>query len=365
LTSLLKRAAATGAAVLCLAAFSACSPPNNAPKSTPASLTVEVTQPQSTTWPRQIHASGALAAWQEAVISAETGSLRITSLQADVGSWVKRGNVLATLSRDTLLADRDRLQGVVAEAQANLAQADSDVARAAQVGASGALSAQQIQKYEVTQRTARATLQQQKAQLRATEIQLQQTNVVAVDDGVISSRSALLGKVATAGDELFRLVRQGRIEWHAELNAQQLAQVKAGQAAQVTLPDGQRVAGAVRLVSPTLSTTTSRGIAYVQLPPGSAARAGMYGDGVINVGSARVLTLPDTALVLRDGRAYVFVVDADKRVRQQQVATGDRRDGKVEVRGLAPSASVVKSGASFLSDGVTVRVAAATSGAAR
>ncbi len=358
MTSLNKRLALS-VATLCLVVVSACSGPKSAPTSTPASLTVELVKPQRTSWPLQLKASGALQAWQEAVISAETGPLRIASLQVDVGSWVKRGTVMATLAPDTVLADRDRLRGLVAEADANLAQADSDVVRANQVGESGALSAQQIQKYKVAQRTARASLQQQQAQLRATEIQLAQTHVIAADDGLVSSRSALLGKVVSSGEELFRLIRQGRIEWQAELDAQQLAQVKTGQTAQVTLPGGQQVAGVVRLVSPTLSNTTSRGLVYVQLPAPSPARAGMYGSGVINIGAADVLTLPDTAVIMRDGRAHVFVVGADKRARQVAVTPGDRRDGRVAVTGLDADAKVVKSGAAFLSDGVTVRVTGA------
>lgn len=321
-----------------------------------SSLTVRAVKPQTLTWPRQLTANGALAAWQEAVISAETGALRIATIEADVGTWARKGQVLATLARDSLLADRARLQAQVTEAQANLDKAASDVARARQVGDSGGLSAQQIESYRVTQRTAQATLASARAQLRSVEIQLGQTSVRAVDDGVVSSRSALLGKVVSAGEELFRMVRQGRIEWQAELDAQQLAQVQAGQVARVTLPDGQTVEGTVRLVAPTLDGNTSRGIAYVQLPARSAARAGMYGSGMIETGSAEMMTLPDSAVVLRDGKSYVFLIQSGNKVKQQVVTAGQRRDGRIAVEGLTANAEVVETGGAFLSDGVTVRV---------
>lgn len=349
---------ALAAGLLLLSACSASDEASNDAAAT-ASLTVEVVTPERLSWPRQLTASGALKAWQEAVISAETGPLRIASLQADVGSRVRRGAVLATLARDTVLADQARLRAGLAEAQANLAKADSDVARARQVEASGALSAQQIQQYRVAQQTAQAAVASARAQLRSTEIQLGQTNIVAVDDGVVSSRSALLGKVVTAGEELFRLVRQGRIEWQAELDATQLAQVRAGQSARVTLPGGEVVAGTVRLVSPTLNGDTSRGVVFVQLPTGSAAQAGMYGNGIIETGAAEVLTIPDTALVLRDGRSYVYLLQQDNKVKQQAVSVGQRRDGRVAVTGVPANARVVKTGGPFLSDGVTVRTAVA------
>lgn len=325
-----------------------------------ASLTVRTVAPETREWPRELTASGALQPWQEAVISAETGPLRISSLHADVGSRVTRGTVLATLARDSLLADRARLQAQLAEAEANLGKANGDVERARQVGASGALSQQQIQQYRVTQQSALAAVASARAQIRSVEIQLGQTNIVAVDSGIISSRTALLGKVVNAGEELFRIVRQGRIEWQAELDASQLLQVREGQSARVTLPDGAEVRGTVRLVAPTLDGDTSRGIAYIQLPSGPSARAGMYGTGVIETGTAQVQTVPATAVVLRDGRSYVFLLRKDMRVSQSTVTAGQRREARVEVKGLPAGALVVESGGSFLSDGLLVRTAKAT-----
>ena len=319
-------------------------------------LAVQAVKPQKLVWARQVTANGALAAWQEAIISAETGPYRIATINADVGTWARKGQVLATLSRDSLLADQARLRAALAEAQANLNKASSDVERARLVGNSGALSAQQIESYQVSRQTAQASVDSARAQLRSIEIQLGQASIRAVDDGVVSSRSALLGKVVSSGEELFRMVRQGRIEWQAELDAQQLAQVRAGQAARVTLPDGQVVEGKVRLVAPTLSTSTSRGIAYVQLPAQSAARAGMYGSGVIDTQSTEVTTLPDSAVVLRDGKSYVFVIDRTNKVKQQTITTGQHRDGRIEVDGLSTAVEVVETGGAFLSDGVAVRV---------
>jgi RND family efflux transporter MFP subunit len=337
--------------------LSGCSPKNKGDSQNSASaLTVRPAKPQRLSWPHQLTANGALVAWQEAIISAETGSLRIASIDADVGTWARKGQTLATLASDSLLADQAKLSAQVAEAKANLDKAASDVERTKQVAGSGALSAQQIESYRVTQRTAQALLDSARAQLRSVEIQLAQTNVRAVDDGIVSSRSALLGKVVNAGDELFRLMRQGRVEWQAELDAQQLAQIREGQRAHVTLPGGLVVTGKVRLVAPTLNSNTSRGIVYVELPVKSPAQAGMYGSGTIETGYRDVLTLPDTAVVLRDGKSYVLVIQAGNRVKQQTVLTGQRRDGRIEIQGIAANAEVVETGGAFLADGVTVSV---------
>src|SRR3546814_21156386 len=60
------------------------------------------------------------------------------------------------------------------------------------------------------------------------------SDLLAPDDGVISARSATVGAVLPAGQELFRLIRRGRLEWHAEVAASDLAKLKSGQIAHVT-----------------------------------------------------------------------------------------------------------------------------------
>jgi len=337
-------------------ALSACSVVRDGHKATEASaLTVRVTRAQQLSWPRRLVANGAFAPWQEMVISAETGPYRIASIEADVGTRARKGQVLATLSQANLRAEQARLVAQVGEARANLGKANSDVERARQVGNSGALSAQSIESYRVAQQTAQASLASAQAQLLGNAVSLGQTAVRAADDGIVFSRTAVLGKVVNAGDELFRLVRQGRIEWQAELDAQKLATVVPGQTARVTLPGGQVVEGKVRLVAPSFNGNTARGIAYVALPAQSLAKAGMYGSGTIEVGNDSALTVPDSAVVLRDGRSYVFVIHGNI-ARQTAVTTGQRQSGRVAISGVSTDAELVEAGGAFLSDGVPVRV---------
>ena len=171
---------------------------------------------------------------------------------------------------------------------------------------------------------------------------------------------AVLGNVVNAGAELFRLVRQGRVEWRAELDARQLASARAGQSARLMLPSGMNVEGKVRLVSPTLSATTGRGTVYVSLEPGQGAQPGQFASGTIELDSKPALTLPQSAIVLRDGRSYVYVVDDKQRVASRVVVAGRRQGDRVEVvSGLEPRWRVVASGGAFLSEGAAVTIASA------
>jgi len=89
----------------------------------------------------------------------------------------------------------------------------------------------------------------------------------------------------------------------------------------------------------------------------SPARAGTFARGEFELGRTSALTLPQSAVVLRDGFAYVFLVNAENKVVQNKVAVGRRVGERVEVvSGLAATDRVVESGAGFLADGDTVRV---------
>jgi RND family efflux transporter MFP subunit len=122
--------------------------------------------------------------------------------------------------------------------------------------------------------------------------------------------------------------------------------------------------GRVRLVAPTVDPANRMGRVLVDLPAHGTARAGMFARGEFVLGEQAVLTLPQSALLLRDGFAYVFRIEGSK-VRQAKVETGRRQGDRVEVKaGLQAGEPVVTQGVGFLADGDTVRVVAAPAGAA-
>jgi RND family efflux transporter MFP subunit len=277
---------------------------------------------------------------------------------ANVGDSVRRGQLLARISSDNVAADAAQARAGLAEAQAMLAEARANAERARQVQASGALSAQQISQYLTAEQTAQARLTAAQANVQAAELRLSQTRVLAPDDGVISARSAAVGSLAQPGQEMFRLIRGNRLEWRAEVTASELARIRPGMTALVQLPGIEgRVTGKVRMVAPTVDPQTRNALVYVDLPPGSGARAGMFARGELQLGKAAALTLPQTAVVMRDGFAYVFKVGADNRVAEVKIEVGRRVGDRVEVvRGIGADTRVVASGAGFLADGDLVRV---------
>ena len=327
-------------------------------KSPRPALTVQTAPPQRTAMAQRLAANGNVAAWQEASIGAESNGLRLTEVRVNVGDSVKAGQVLATFAAEMVQADVAQARASLLEAKAHAAEAASNAERARTLQASGALSAQQIEQYTTAAQAAQARVEAAQALLQAQQLRLQHTQVRAPDHGVISARSATVGAVVGAGTELFRMVRKGRLDWRAEVTATELGRLRPGTAAQVTAASGASVQGQLRMVAPTVDPQTRNALVYVDLPAHPDLRAGMFARGEFLLGQSDALTVPQEALVVREGFTYLFVLGADQRVQRLKVQPGRRAGERVEIlSGLDAGAPVVVRGAGFLNDGDLVRVA--------
>lgn len=323
-----------------------------------ASLSVTVVSPRQEQWSTTLAASGSIEAWDEASIASEVNGQRIAVLLANVGDHVRKGQPLARFADDFLAADLAQAEAALEEAQAREAQAGANLARSRALVDTNALSPLEMDQYAATARSAAAQLRSAKARRDAAALLLHKATVVAPDDGVISSRTAATGLVAGVGTELFRLIRQERLEWRAEVPEVDLGRARVGTRALLRTAQGVELEGRVRAVSPRVDTRSRSVIAYVDLP-GAAKRtsAGTFATGRLLLAASAAVTLPDSAVVMRDGFAYVFIVDPGNRVHRTRVTTGRRQGDRFEIAaGLPLTARVAHQGAGFLNDGDLVRV---------
>ncbi|MDR7331898.1 efflux RND transporter periplasmic adaptor subunit [Roseateles asaccharophilus] len=332
--------------------------PGGKPPAAQPALAVTVIHPLSADLPIRIAANGNIAAWQEASVGTQANGLMLSEVRVNVGDSVRRGQVLAVFDAAPVAAELAHSRATLAEAVAALAEAAANAQRARDLQASGALSAQQIHQYMTAERMAQARVAAAQALAETQQLRLAQTQVLAPDDGVISARSATVGAVLPTGQELFRLIRRGRLEWRAEVAAPKLARLKPGQVVTVTPVGGEPIRGSLRMVSPAVDTQTRNGLVYVDLPAGSPARAGMFARGGIEIGVvSQALTLPQAAVLLRDGFHYVLKVGPDSRVMQAKVKVGQRAGDRIEIlAGVDAGSQVVAAGGAFLGDGDLVQV---------
>ena len=328
-------------------------------------LTVTLTQAQASQLPVRLSANGNIAAWQEASIGTDAPGLRLTEMRVDVGDRVRAGQVLAVFASDGIQADLAQARAALAEAQVAAVGATQEADRARAVQNSGAVSAQQINQLLNAEQSAKARVETARAQIIGIDVRLKNTRVLAPDAGIISARSASIGSVGGgANGELFRLIRKGRLEWRAEVTASELSRVKPGLAVSVTTAAGAQVTGKVRMIGPQVDAQTRSALVFVDLPSTPDAqhlvKPGMYAKGEFELGQTGAVTLPQSALVMRDGFAYVYPVGADNRASQLKVQTGRTVGDRVEILSKLPAdARVVAVGAGFLNDGDLVRVAPA------
>ena len=318
---------------------------------------MNVVQPQRMPVGVRLSANGNIAAWQEASVGTEANGLRLAEVNVNVGDVVRRGQVLAGFAPEMLQAELAQTTAAVAEAEALLAEATANAQRARELQPTGVLSTQQTQQILTAERTAQARLEAQRAAIKVQQLRLRQAQVLAPDNGVISARNATVGAVVPAGQELFRLIRQGRLEWRGEVSATQIARLRPGMVVTVTPANLAPIPGKVRVVAPTVDAQTRNGLVYVDLPASGGAKLGMFATGEVDLGSLPSLTLPQAAVQLRDGFSTVLRVGADSKVTQLKVVTGQRVGERIAITaGLEGNERVVASGGAFLADGDTVRV---------
>ena len=338
-----------GAAMMALGlSLAACGGGDEAEKAAaaaPSRQTVTAATVTATALPRIVTASGSVSAWEEVPVGAEAGGLVATGVFVDEGAYVRQGQPLVQLNDALLRAQLGQQQAAVAAAEANVARDEAALGRARELRERGFLS--------------QAGLDSARASLSEIRTRLNQATIRAPVAGLVASRSVTRGQIVQPGTELFRLVRDGRLELYAQIPETELRLVRAGMTAVVTSEQAGQTNGTVRIVTPEVDPQTRLGVARISLT-GGALRPGMFARAEIDVGAQPALTVPSQAIVYREGKPGVYVIDRGDRVHFQSVVTGGRNGGALAITsGLTAGQRVVVLGAGFLGDGDLVRVEAA------
>ncbi len=305
----------------------------------------------------------------------------IEALLADVGDKVTAGQTLARLSSSTLELQKAQLAASLASAKAQIAQAEaqliatkssSDEAQrvatrtaalqkqgsASQVAADNAQSAATSANAQVMVATqsleaARAQLTLVEAQQANIDLQLARTEVKAPVAGEITARNAQVGSIASAaGQPMFTLIRDNALELRADISESDLVRLAAGQSAKLTLVGAATALdGQIRLVEPTIDTTTRLGHVRISFADSTPVRSGMFVEAQILVAEHAAIAVPVTAIGAFNGASTVMLVN-NGTVTRQPVKTGIREAGWVEItEGLTAGQTVVTKAGAFVTDG--------------
>ncbi|QIQ20554.1 efflux RND transporter periplasmic adaptor subunit [Zophobihabitans entericus] len=320
-------------------------------------LTVEWLNAYQKSWQLNTRADGRIMAWHEAKISTQTSGLMISHVLVNVGDLVKKGQVLAEFENEKVKLDLAQLTANVQEAEANYHEALLNYDRGTHLQKTKSISDREFNELKALMLSMKSRLESAKAAQNNGELRFKQTQLLAPDDGVISERQASVGIVANAGDELFKMIVQNRLEWQAEVAAYHLSSLAIGQEVLVTLINHQQVRGVVRQISPTIDPMKNTAVVYVDLETDTFARAGMYVKGEFLGKIETFLTLPQSAVSMSDGFYYVFKIRDDSFVQQIKVTIGARQNDQIAIlTGVSPQDKLVASGVSFLKEGDIVNI---------
>lgn len=341
----------------------------------PSALTVTTVAADRGTLPSSLMVTGSLAARDELLIGTETSGLAIAQVLVDVGDHVRRGQVLVHFNDAVLRAQTQQAEAQLREAEANFTEAEANARRAEELVRTGWLSGKDYDNRHALALTMKARVGVAQANLALARARLDQADLRAPSDGTITSRSASLGAVVQAGNaELFRMIRDDRVELVAELPETDLVLVKAGQPVVLTVDGDASGAGKatsqgrIRLVEPTVDVRTRIGKVHIEVGKDAAFRPGMFVTGTVSLGETEAVVVPEPAVVYQDGKPRIFVVDAANRVQARAVVLGSRYAGKVAVlSGVAAGEHLVLKGAGYLKSGdlVTVVETPALAGSAK
>ncbi len=341
-----------------LAGCGRAAPPETAEPKT--SLVVTTATMTTQKMERALAVSGSVAAWEEMSLGVELTGIRVAAVLVEVGDTVRAGQPLLRLDARTLQVQARQADASVAQAEASLALARANATRGESLQKDGLISSSNADELRATLISAEAQLAAAEADRDAARLRLGFATLTAPDAGVISARTVQPGQIISAGTDLLRMIRQGRLEWRAELTEGDLTRVRVGTPVELKSPSGQSVLGKVRAVAPAVDPETRTGILYADLPTPGDLRAGMFAQGQVLLGATSATVLPRESVVFRDGFPYVFVAEAGNaaafKVEQRRITIGSQRGDFTEVQGgLKPAERIVVKGAGFLSDGDLVR----------
>ncbi len=296
----------------------------------------------------RVEAVGTARANEQVTVSAPVTE-RIVRLNFDDGDYVTRGQTLAVLAQSEESAE-------LREAQARAREAGQQLARIETLRERGFATKSNLDQQVAAAASARA----QASRVQAT---IGDRTVRAPFSGWVSLRNISAGAVVNAGTEIATISDVSLIKLDFSVPETLLPAIRPGltiEARSAAYPD-QPFRGQVATVDPVVDPNTRAAMVRARLPnPDRKLRPGMLLTVGIETAPRLSLSVPELAVIGEGDSRFVYLVGADGTAKRQQVRTGLRQGGRIEILdGLQPGQQVVTEGVVKVADGMKVRLAGA------
>jgi membrane fusion protein, multidrug efflux system len=310
---------------------------------TPAPIPVRGATVERRVLPRILEVTGALTADESADIASERDG-QVAAVRVERGTYVERGAVLATLDDREAKAQLD-------QARANLAWADSESARYAELRQKQVVAKSESQRKETDRDLNRAAL-------ALAEKSFADCVIHAPFSGVVTEKKISAGAYIRKGQAICGLVKVDPLRAELAIPESAVAAIQVGQKASLTaqsFPD-RTFDATVRYIGPSLRSETRTLVVEAIVPnPQHLLKPGLFVTARVSLQKAeKTLLVPSAAVLTDSGVSRVFVL-GQRRVAERIVALGDRYADAVEVHsGLAEGERVVVSPDRRLADGLEI-----------
>jgi RND family efflux transporter MFP subunit len=334
---------------------------------------VEAVAPERSTITERLSLIGSLRAKQRVEVMPKASG-RLLELRVDRGDRVRAGQIVARLEDDELRQQVRRAEAAQQVARASLAQREAELAnreteleRYRNLSADGVVSSQQLETASTNVQVTRAQMSlasaqvaQAQAELEELRIRLGQTEIASPLTGIVATRFVDAGAVVSSTTPIFLILDLSTMLTVVNVPERDINKIGVGSSAKVTVDAlaGEEFAGRVVRISPILDPQTRTAPVEIELEnAGEHLKAEMFARVDLNLATEReVLLVPRDALVYRNDRQGVFVVDGET-ARFQPVATGLTEGDMVEiVDGVTEQDIVVSRGANLLQNGDRIQV---------
>jgi RND family efflux transporter MFP subunit len=317
-----------------------------------------------------LSASGYVVAQRKAAVASKATG-RLEWLGVEEGSKVRTGEVIARLENRDVLAASDQAVAGVNSAKAELADAQQNYGRMKELREKGYVAQSDFDTADTRQKRAEAAVSGADAGLRSAQVAVEYTLIRAPFDAVVLTKNADVGDIVTplgaaanAKASVVTIADMTSLQVEVDVSESNLARVKAGQPCEIqldALPDS-RFRGVVHMIVPTADRSKASVMVKVRFAerdprvlPEMSARVAFLEREITRDEEAPKTAVNPAALVSRNGKQTVFVVNDDKSV-ETIVTIGEKIGDGIEVRdGLKPGEKVVVNPPKKLRNGSAIK----------
>lgn len=314
-----------------------------------------------------LNISGQIEASQSANISTRVMGY-ITMLKVKVGDRVSKGQVLASISNQDLLAKRAQTDAMIAEADANVKSAKKDFDRFTVLYGQQSATAKELDNVTLQYSAAKARLEGARQMRNEINAQLSYTNLTAPFSGIVTQKLADAGSMANPGMPILTIEQSGSYQVSASVPENMISQLKQGDKADITISAiNKTISGTVAQINESSQYTGGQYIIKVNIP--DKDKTGLYAGMYANVSIALKtpvavkqnentnILVPLQSIERKDQLTGLYTISSGNTALLRWVRLGKTYGSQVEVlSGLEKNEQFIVSADGKLYNGVPVKI---------